>query len=175
MVIFLSSDRQILTSTSRPSPNIGAIVGGVVAAIVLMLGAGFFWYFKSRHRESPQSRPPILDSEPISPSAYPDAWTGTAQGTLPSRFYGTSDTAGQVAHNYKQTSRTPVSQQAVSDHEAIHPAKSGSNPLGTTRVPLGPSSFHSNAVADDEPVEAGLMSREMSTSGALPLYGPGGV
>ena len=162
-VIFVSPYRQILTSTSsRPNTNIGAIVGGVVAAIVLMLGAGFLWYFKYR-------------SEPISPEsgAYPDPWTATAQGALPSGFYGTSDTAGQVAYNYTQTSRTPVSQQAVSVHKAIYdPA---SNPPGTSRAPFGPSSFHSNAVADDEPVEAGLMSREMPASGALPLYGHGGV
>ena len=146
-----------------------------MAAIVLMLGAGFLWHFKYRHRESPQSRPPILDSEPISSGVYPDPWTATAQEAIPSRFYGTSDTAGQVAHNYKQISRTPVSQQAVSGHRAIFSAKSGSNPPGVSRAPLGPSGFQSNAVAEDEPVEAGLMSREMSTSGTLPLYCPGGV
>ena len=139
-----------------------------MAAIVLMLGAGFLWYFKYRRRESPRSRSPVLASSPISPEsgAYPDPWTATAQGALPSGFYGTSDTAGQVAYNYTQTSRTPVSQQAVSGHKAIYdPA---SNPPGTSRAPFGPRSFHGNAVADDGPVEAGLMSREMPASGALP-------
>ena len=173
---FVGSYRQILTSTSRPSTNIGAIVGGVVAAIVLMLGAGFLWYSKYRHRESPRSRPPILDSGPISPSAYPDPWTATVQGALPSRFYGTSDTAGQVAYKYKQISRTSVSQQAVSNHKGIYdPARSGSTPPGTSRAPLGRSSSNSKVVADNEPVEAGLMSRETPTSGALPLNGHGGV
>ena len=38
-----------------------------------------------------------------------------------------------------------------------------------------PSSFQSNAVADNEPVEAGLMLSEMSTRGGLPIYGRGGV
>jgi len=43
----------------------------------------------------------------------------------------------------------------------------------TSPGPLS-SSFHSNAAADSEPVEAGLMSRHMSTRSALPLYSPGG-
>lgn len=37
-----------------------------------------------------------------------------------------------------------------------------------------PSSFYSKGVADGEPVEAGLMSRQMSTRSVPPLYSPGG-
>lgn len=44
----------------------------------------------------------------------------------------------------------------------------------TTPGPL-PSSFYSKAVADGEPVEAGLMSRQMSTRSVPPLYSPGGI
>ena len=88
----------------------------------------------------------------------------TVQGALPSRLYGTSDTAGQVAYKSTQTGRTPVPQQAVPGHKTVYPAPGAL-----------PSSFYSNAFANDEPVEAGLMSTEMSTSGALPLYGPGAV
>ena len=166
-VNFMSSYRQSLTSTSsRPNLNTGAIVGGVVAAvIVLVLGVVFLWYFKYRRQEnSKRRRPPIHPYDPNSTGsgAHPDLQMAAVQGALPLRFYGTSDTAGQVAHKSTQIGRTPVPQQMVSSHKPVYPGAL-------------PSSFHSNAVADDEPVEAGLMSTEMSTSGALPLYGLGGV
>ena len=179
---------QILTSTSfRPNTNIGAIVGGVVVGvIVLVLGVVLLWYFRYRNREVSQSKLLIQPYGPNSTEsgAYPDLRTATVQGAVSSRFYGSSDTAGQVTYKSSQTGRTPVSQQAVSSHKAIYDsARSGSKPPRTSPASYYnpttpgslPSSFHCKAVADDEPVEAGLMSREMLAKGALPLYGPGGV
>ena len=120
-----------------------------------MLGAGFLWYFKYRSRGIPR----IARGADL--RAYPDLWIATVQGALPSRFYGSSDTADQVAHKSTQIGRTPVPQQAVPSRKLAYPTLGG--------LPSCPQS------ADDEPVEAGLMLREMSTSGTLPLYGPGGV
>ena len=232
-VDFVNLYRQILTNTSRSNTNIGAIVGGVVAGVVLVLGVVLLWYFKYRNREnSPRSKPPILTSELNYPGSAPyhDPWTVAVQGAFPSPFYGPSDTVGQVAYNPVQTGRTQVPQQAVTGYKAIYdPAGSGPNPSGTPHAPSDtltssttppyssananfngtssspdaqrefrvndksshgwsryavqnpttpgplPNSFYSNAVADGEPVEAGLMSKRMSTKSALPFDSPGGV
>ena len=187
-VNFGNDYRQILTSTSfRPSTNIGAIVGGVVAAvIVLVLGVVLLWYFRYRGRGISQSRPLVQPYDPNSTGsgAHPDLRMATVQRAVSSRFYGSSDTAGQVTYNSSQIGRTPVPQRSVSSHKSIYdPAGSGPNPPRTSSTSYyapttpgrPPSSFHSHAVADGEPVEAGLMSRAMLTRDALPLYGPGGV
>ena len=160
---------QILTSiSSRHYKNIGAIVGGAVAAvIVLVLGILLLWYFKYRSREISQRRGPLIqpyDPNSMGSGAHRGLRMATVQGALLSRFYGSSDTMGQVAHKSQQIGRTPVPQQAVSSHKPVYPTPG-----------VLPSSFRSNAVADDEPVEAGLMSMEMSTSGGLPFYVPVGV
>ena len=155
-------------ATSTSSGHIGAIAGGVVAAvIVLVLGVVLLWYFKYRSWEiSRRSRPPTqpYDHNSTGSGAHPDLRMVTVRGALVSRFYGSSGTVGHVAHKSQQTGRTPVPQQAVPSHKPFYPTP------GTV-----PSSFQSNAVADDELVEAGLMSMEMSTSSVLPLHGPGGV
>ena len=169
-VNFMSSYRQFLTTStsSRPNPNTRAIAGGVVAAvIVLVLGVVLLWYFKYRGRETSQRSGPLIhpyDPNCTGSGTHPDPRMATVQGALPSRFYDSSDTMGQVAHNSQQTGRTLVPQQAVSSHKPVHPTPG-----------VLPSSSHGNAVAGDEPVEVGLMSREMLTSSRLPFYDPGGV
>ena len=144
------------------------IVGGVVAAvIVLVLGVVLLWYSKyGSWKISQRSRPPIHPYDPNSTGsgAHPDLRMATVQGALLSGFYGSSGTVSHIAHKSQHAGRTPVAQQAVSSRKPVYPTPS----------PL-PASFHSDAVADGEPVEAGLMSKEVSTTGALPLYGPGGV
>lgn len=221
----------VVTAISRSKTNIGAIVGGVVTpVVVLVLGVVLIWYFKHRRREaSRRGRPPILASGPNSPSsgAYPDLRIATGQGVLSSHFYAPSDVASQVAYKYPQTGRTPEPQQMAFSHKAIYdPNRSGPNLSGTSHAPSDslssstippnppagtnlsstasgpdaqrvnekssygwprytvqnvntpgplPNSFYSNAEADGEPVEAGLMSRQMSTRSALPLYSHGGI
>ena len=156
------------STSSRPNTNIAAIVGGIVAAaIASVLGVVLLWCLKYRSRKiSQRRRPPIQSYDPDSTEsgAHPDLRVAIVQGALPSRFFGSSGTVGHVARKSQHTGRAPVPQQAVSIHEPGCPIPG---------VLL--SGFHSNPVADDEPVEAGLMSREISTSDALPLHGPGGV
>ena len=138
-----------------------------MAAIALVLGVVLLWYFKYRSREiSQRGGPPIQPYDPNSTGsgAHTDLRMATVQGALPSRFYGSSGTVGQVAYKSQRTGRTPVPQQAGPIHKPVYPTPGAL-----------PSILHSNAVAADETVEAGLMSRELSTNGARPLYGPGGV
>ena len=153
---------QHLPRPNTINTNIGAIVGGVVAAIALVFGVVLLWYFKYHSQEISQRRtPPIQPYDPTGSGAHPDLRMATVPGTLPSRFYGSSGTVGQVDHKSQQTGLTPVPQQAVSSHKPVYPTPG--------RLPSG---FHRNV---DEPVEAGLMSREISTRVALAHYGPGGV
>jgi hypothetical protein len=230
-VNFVNSYHKILTSiASRPNTNIGAIVGGVVAAVIVLgLGAVLLWYFRRRKREiTRRGRPPILASELNSPAsgAPPDLQMATA---FPSPFYAPSDTANPVPYIPQQTGRTPAQKQAVSTRKTFYDsARSGSAPSGTSYAPSDfltssslpqippananfdsspsnpdaqrdsrvneksshgwsqytvqnlatpgplPRSFYSNTAADGEPVEAGQMSRQMSTRSALPLYSPRG-
>ena len=78
-VNFVNTHRQILTGISpRPNASIGAIIGGVTAAgLVLLLGAVFIWYLHKRRRSyqvSLRSALPFLTSEgngPPPPKYFP--------------------------------------------------------------------------------------------------------
>jgi hypothetical protein len=224
----------VTSISSRPSTNIGAIVGGIVAGvIVLVLGVVLLWYFKRRRREiSRRRRPPILGSGPNSPVS--GTHETTERGPFSSHFYAPSTIASQVTHNFSQTGQTPT--QQFNNKAAIYnSAGSGSNSSGVPHTPSAthtsstipqspsaktrfssapsgseapqgfrvnekpphglprfavqnpttpgppPSSFNSGVVAGsvqgqihNEPVEEGLMTRQLSTRTILPPYSPGG-
>lgn len=104
MLIFVNVCYQIMTSASRPSTNTGPIIGGVVAALaVLVLGAVIIWYFLRRRRRSRASQRralPVLESEDnmaippskfLPPGAQSTSIAGTTQVPLLSHVYAWRD------------------------------------------------------------------------------------
>lgn len=104
MLIFVNACYQLMTSASRPSTKTGPIIGGVVAALaILVLGAVIIWFFlkRRRRRQASQRRAlPILESEDIkaippsrflSPGAQSTSIAGTTQVPISSHFYAWRD------------------------------------------------------------------------------------
>ena len=176
MLIFVNTHHQTLTKvSSRHSNNLGPIIGGIMAAvIVLALGAVLVWFFLKRRRTNQASRRnrlPVLESmdDALPPPQYlpPDARPAlrtsneaTMQGPLSSHFYGPSDLTSQVPSKYRETSQPFAPQRSAPSPTTTQTSfVSGSNPSGVSLIRArAPSTSLSSTTTPSSPGMSNLSS-----------------